>query len=85
VTRLLSPNRRRIWPNKRSIDSELSTTEAALKRLGWLPYSGPAEVDARGWIVPGSDPLVIPLPLRQLPPDDRPIRLPGGGAPHGPS
>lgn len=75
--RLLSPQRRRIYPNPQTDQAMIprlnpatvrgvptppylspapdARTWDALKRAGWTEYDGPAEVDAFGYIVPGSD------------------------------
>lgn len=60
LPRLLSPSHRRIW----AIDplggaDDQNRTYQALKRAGWEEYTGPARVDARGWVIKGSDPSII--------------------------
>lgn len=54
-TRLLSPNRRRL-PTLDDSDVKDKVTIANLLHAGWKPYKGPAKVDARGWLIDGSDP-----------------------------
>lgn len=38
-----------------------AVTMAALLKLGWKQYEGPARTDDRGWVIPGTDPTVRPL------------------------
>ncbi len=73
-SRLLSAMRRRIWSPLRDfmVDGEKHTqmkpdapkTYASLLRAGWTPYFGPGEADSRGWVVPGSDPTITPVPSK---------------------
>ena len=75
--RLLSPLRKRIYPNAMTgthIGSAGpivkatrqgaepgqpdSVTWDCLERLGWTVYTGPAETDERGYIIPGTDPSI---------------------------
>lgn len=61
--RLLSPMKRRIYPNPTSTGSTGAVdmvTWNALVAAGWREYSGPAATDGRGWVMPGSDPAVVP-------------------------
>lgn len=60
--RLLSPKRRRIVLIDR-LNPSHATTLAQLARLGWHVYTGPAQTDARGWVIPGSDPAFEPEPI----------------------
>jgi hypothetical protein len=81
--RLLSPMRRRLYPNARTgtgIDNAGSIikdqrrhlgpgvpdsmTWEGLLKLGWTEYNGPAETDNLGYIVPGSDPTIVPMGRR---------------------
>lgn len=56
---LLSPTHRRLWVPA-AVTDDMKRTAANLLALGWIPYNGPARVDARGWIIDGSDPRITP-------------------------
>lgn len=79
--RLLSPMRRRLYPNART-GTGISTagnvvqsqreglkpgqaddvTWNTLAKMGWVEYTGPAQTDERGYIIPGTDPAIVPTP-----------------------
>lgn len=62
--RLLSPMKRRVYPNPSSSAGTGAmdmTTWKTLIAAGWREYAGPATTDGRGWVKPGSDPAVVPL------------------------
>lgn len=54
VIRLVSPSHRRIVSLDRSSRRHMHAM-TQLARLGWLVYVGPAQTDAGGWTIPGSD------------------------------
>jgi hypothetical protein len=63
LPRLISPARRRVVDTTGRTDTYLLN----LRRLGWIPYGGPAETTTghdkdhtclNGWIIPGTDPTL---------------------------
>ena len=59
--RLISPNLRRIYPNATSSKGTGVADKAAISSLhdaGWEYYKGPGQTDARGWIIPGTEPNI---------------------------
>lgn len=59
--RLLSPTHRRIVSIDRGNDGH-ALTLGQLIHFGWNVYRGPALTDANGWVIPGTDPNVVPRP-----------------------
>lgn len=64
--RLLSPHRRRIYPNAQTGNGQKrdgiapgvgdTLTAQVLMACGWKQYDGLARTDIRGWIIPDTDP-----------------------------
>lgn len=58
--RLLGQNHRRL-PTLNTENEKDRMTIKCLKYAGWKEYTGPAKVDEKGWVIPDSDPNVVPL------------------------
>lgn len=61
LVRLISPLQRRIVFIDRA-NPKHALTHTQLATLGWTEYAGQAQVDARGWIIPGTDPELRTVP-----------------------
>jgi hypothetical protein len=59
MVRLLSPTHRRIFAPKD--DDDLRTAGQLQECCGWTNYVGPATVNAQGFVIPGSDPDIVPV------------------------
>lgn len=60
IIRLLGSNHRRLV--SLNTESKLDkVTIGCLKHAGWKEYEGPAQVDDKGWVIPDTDPNVVPL------------------------
>lgn len=70
---MLSPTRRRLWIPT-TVDDNAKRTLHLLTEAGWTRYDGPAEVDAAGWVVDGTDPALVPVPASVVYPNMRPGR-----------
>lgn len=60
IIRLLGQNKRRL-PTLNTEKENDRMTIKCLKTAGWKEYNGPAKVDDKGWVIPGTDPNVEPL------------------------
>lgn len=72
IVRLVSPTRSRIYaptvdgePTPEAVKAALTRAKHAAATLiaaGWRVYDGPAETNARGWVIDGTDPTLVPIP-----------------------
>jgi hypothetical protein len=59
MMRLLSPSKRRIFAPKD--DEDLRTAGQLQEVFHWQNYDGPAKTNNQGFIIPGTDPAIVPV------------------------